>query len=387
VEASSAPRALVLGVILAATALAPRRADARELGVATTVRVVVPEATNLQLLAFWVAIGAGYFAEEGTDVDLVVPDAPALAQAAFTNGAAPVAVLAAPMMLRLASERFPFEVVANLFANDPIDLVVPRAVAESRGLARERPVGDRLRAMHGLRIGVAPGPPARLRALFASQGLDADRDVQMVLLPGRAQNAALAAGQVDALYAHTPFLERALLDQGAVVVVDQAGGEVPALAGRLIHGLAVTRAFAREQRRAVTSMVRAIGRAEELVHQDEAAAVDAVLRALPGRDRVDRPHVAVLVSLYAGAVPASPRPTVAALAREIAFSPANGPTPSVDAGSLGAFVDERSGRESVAPNRRRAPRLALALATALTIAIALLAVFFDRSRPRSEGFR
>ena len=82
---------------------------------------------------------------------------------------------------------------------------------------------------------------AVLAAIEDGRDWYADKDVQMVILPGPRQNDAFGKGEVDALYAHTPFLERALLTQGGVLLVNQTGGEVPALAGRTVHTLAVTR--------------------------------------------------------------------------------------------------------------------------------------------------
>jgi NitT/TauT family transport system substrate-binding protein len=301
-------------------------------------RILVPERNNLQLLALWVAEGAGFFAKEGVQMQPVFPSAPALTQEAFARGVAPMAVLPSPMVLRLASEKAPIVVAANLLANDPIDLIVRRSVAEARGLSSDKPLADRLRAMQGMKVGVAPGPPPRLRALFASVGLDADRDVQMVTVAGQDQNQALVDGRVDALYAHTPFLERALVEDDAVVVVDQAGGEVPVLAGRMIHSLVVKAEFAREHPRAVARVVRAIADAEELLRRDPAKAADAVLRVVQGSDRA---HVERLVALYAKAVPASPRPSAETLARELAFSPANTGTPDVAPAALAHFVDAR----------------------------------------------
>jgi ABC-type nitrate/sulfonate/bicarbonate transport system substrate-binding protein len=370
-------RATFVAVCIATVTLLAGRASAAPV----RVRVLVPERSNLQLLSYWVAAGAGYFDEEGAAVQTVAPQSPALAQEAFARGAAPIAVLPAPMILRLASEKAPIVVAANVLAGDPIDLIAPRATVEAHGLGRDRPLADRLRAMKGLKVGVAPGPVTRLEALFASQGLDA-HDVEVVTVPGGEQNAALGEGKVDALYAHTPYLERALLDQGAVVVVDQAGGEVPALNGRMVHALVVRSELAQRRPALVASLVRGLRRGADLVRRDPAKAVAAVLRAVPGTDAA---HVARLVELYAKALPASPRPSVDALAREIAFTPANSGVPNVDAKELARFVDPRFAdmpRPSGGHVVHFEAKLAVALAGAVGLLAAALAVLLESRKSK-----
>jgi ABC-type nitrate/sulfonate/bicarbonate transport system substrate-binding protein len=328
------PFALAVG-LLVLTVVRPELGRAQEAGAARVV-VLVPDGDNLQYLPFWVAKGAGYFAEEGVDPEVLVPEVPAQAIARMIAGDAPVGVLPPPVYLQLIADRFPIVLVANLLQNDPIDLLVRRSVFEARGMSRTAPLGDRLRSLHGLRICVAPGPPTRLRVLFASEGQDADRDVQIVTRKGPTQNQAFAADECDALYAHTPYLETAIDDQDAVMLIDQSSGEVPALATRQIHALVVRRDFLASHRGTVASMVRAIGRAEALVHSDPEATVDAVLQALPS---LDRRHVRTLVGIYQPAVPLGPRVSVAGLAPQLALFPASRTPPSLEGVPLGEFVE------------------------------------------------
>jgi ABC-type nitrate/sulfonate/bicarbonate transport system substrate-binding protein len=297
--------------------------------------VLVPDDDNLQYVAFWVARGAGYFTDERLELELVVPELPAQAIAKMLAGEAPIAVLPPPVYLQLIADKFPVELVANLLQNDPIDLVVRRSVFEERKMNAKAPLADRLRSLKGLRVGIAPNPPVRLRALFASEGLDADATVKMVIRHGKDQNAAFEHGECDALYAHTPFLEAAIDGQDAVVLVDQSGGDAPALAMRQIHALVARKEMIASQRPVVTAMVRAIARAEQLVHADPAAAEEAVMTALP---KLDRHHVHTLLGLYTAAVPDTPRVHAEGLAPALALFPANRKAPSLDGVTLADFV-------------------------------------------------
>jgi NitT/TauT family transport system substrate-binding protein len=354
----------------------------------THVRVLVPDGDNLQYLAFWVAEGAGYFADEGVLPDLVIPELPAQAIAKMIAGEAPIAVLPPPVYLQLIADKFPIELVANLLQNDPIDLVVRRSVFDERTMSATVPLRERLLSLKGLRIGVAPGPPVRLRALFASEGLDADALVQMVVRHGKDQNAAFAHGECDALYAHTPYVELALDDEDAVLLVNQSAGEAPPLAMRQIHALVARRDFLDARRPVVVAMVRAIARGEHLVHADRAAAEEAVMRAIPS---LDRHHLHTIVGLYQPAVPETPRVSIEGLAPALALFPSSRTAPSLEGVVLGDFVapgvlDEALGRPAVtgpsppAPHVASTARLQGALALGVAIALALVLALWRRSR-------
>jgi ABC-type nitrate/sulfonate/bicarbonate transport system substrate-binding protein len=318
---------LAFGLVHPAHAATPTR---------TTVRVLVPDGDNLQYLAFWAAEGAGYFDEEGIDIDLLVPDVPAQAIAKAIAAEAPVGVMPPPQYLELIADRVPIVLVANLLRNDPINLVVRRSIFEQRAMNPAAPLRDRLMSLQGLRIGVAPGPPTRLRALFASVGLDADSFVKIVIRHGKDQNEAFAHDECDALFAHTPYLEKALDDQDAVMLVNQSGGDVPELAMRQIHALVARREYLDTHRNTVVGMTRALARAEKLVHADLAATEEAVMRALPS---LERRHVHTLLRVYQPAVPEAPLVGTDGLAPALALFPASRTPPSLEGIPLADFVD------------------------------------------------
>jgi ABC-type nitrate/sulfonate/bicarbonate transport system substrate-binding protein len=372
--------------VLAGLVLAPAVGRA-QVPAATHVVVLVPDGDNLQYLPFWVAKGAGYFADEGVVPELLVPEEPAQAIARMIAGDAPVAVLPPPVYLQLVADRFPIVLVANLLQNDPINLVVRRSVFAERGMSRSAPLRDRLLSLRGLRIGVAPGPPTRLRMLFSSVGLDADRDVKIVTRRGPVQNEAFGDEECDALYAHTPYLEKALDDQDAVMLVDQSSGEIPSLSMHQIHALVVRRDYLEAHRAIVASMVRALGRAEALVHADAAATEDAVLRALPG---LERRHVHTIVGIYQPAIPDTPRVSAEGLAPALTLFPASRTAPSLAGVPLADFVEAdllgAPSRPSAGPpdTALRSParwRTAATIAAAVAAFLAAALVMIRRRRP------
>jgi ABC-type nitrate/sulfonate/bicarbonate transport system substrate-binding protein len=360
---------LVLLLSLASMLLIGRSAAA------STVRVLLPDQDNLQYMAFWIARGAGYFEDEGIDVVLSIPSAPKQTTEYFRRGDSDVAVMPPPQYLELIAGRFPVVLVANLLQNDPINLVVRKSVMQERKLSHDMPIGERLKGLRGLRVGVAPNPPTRLRALFASQGMDADRDIQLVILHGPEQNYAFGDGRVDALYAHTPYLEEALVNQDAEMLVNQSGGEVPELAMRQIHAIVCTRSFVERYPGTTEGIVRAIARAEKLLHADRKAAREVLLRQFPS---MDPRKVETIVTIYEPAVPQTPRVSVDGLKPALALFPASRPAPSLDGIDLTAYVAPRFAEAVIGGRSRRG--LLVAAGAAVFVACVLVGARMQRRR-------
>ena len=216
---------------------------------AQTVNVFTPRDDNLQWMNFYVAQGAGLFEEEGLTVEVLTGrDGGSRSESDF-------AVLPRPTHLSLIARGQPVVAFANLMANDPVSLVARRDVATARSLAADSPLRERLEALQGLKVAAASGPRPRLRYLLESAGLNADRHIETVMIPGRQQHEAFGSGRVDATYSHTPFLETAIAEQDGVAVVNQDAGDVPRGASEQIHMLATTREYIEAKPQAVAAIL------------------------------------------------------------------------------------------------------------------------------------
>jgi len=304
---------------------------------AQTVRIGIPERDNLQYLSFWVAYGAGLFTAEGIDVDLVVPDAPNQSGMILMQKRVDVSLLQPPVYLGMIHEHHPFALFASLLANDPINLLVRGDVARRLKLDPKAPLVDRLKAIKGLKIGVAPEPPRRLRVLYASVGMDADQDLQIVLRRADDQIEALTSGVVDALYTHTPVLEDALVRHGAMLLVNQSSGEVPPIANGQVHTLAATREYIKSRPDVIAKVTRAIARAQQLIHRDTAATIDALGKA--GIAAPSRQHLETIVNLYRPAIPTTPQVSAALVERNARLYPARPTMPDFTKVRAADFVD------------------------------------------------
>jgi NitT/TauT family transport system substrate-binding protein len=293
------------------------------LGVATAVaapvRIGVPEKDNIQYLSLWVALGGGFFQAEGLEVEVVYSEAANLSAGLLTQNRADVALLQPPIYLGMIAQQIPIVLFANLLANDPINLVVRADVAAKIKLNPSAPLRERLRALKGLRVGVAPEPVRRLRMLYAHAGMDADTDLKITTLRADEHTAAFVAGSVDALYTHTPFLEDLLVGHGTVMVANQSSGEVAPLSNGQIHSLAAMKTYAQAHPEIIAAVTRAIARAQALLSQDATAAAQALAKA--GIPAPTPKHLATIVDLYRGAVPATPEVSAAAIERNVTLYP------------------------------------------------------------------
>ena len=292
---------------------------------------------NPQFMAFWVALAGGLFAAEGLDVEVAVAAEPLDAPIAFRRGVAEVGVLPPPLYLRLIADRCPIVVCANLLRNDPLNVVLTRRAAGRRGVAAGLPVAEAVRRLRGLRIGVAPGPTDRLQALCAWAGIGAS-DVEFVTLTGPEQNPAFAVGSVDGLSAHTPYLERALVDDGGVLVVHaSAGGAAPVRVAQ-VHALVASRVFAEEAPSVVADLVAALGAAQDLLRHKDARAVEALLAC--GIAGLERRHLERTLEIYAPAMPPTPAVTCATLRQADTFRVTGSGLPGMSDAELARFVWE-----------------------------------------------
>lgn len=299
--------------------------------------IAVHEKDNLQHLVLWTAMAKAtpLFEREGVDVEIVVPAKGTTPDAMVARGEADAAILAPGAYLHLVSEKAPIVIVANVFRNDGYALVVRRAVADERKVTGDGSVRERLAALKGAKIGVPPPAFGRFKALLASQGLDVDKDVKAEVLLARDQETSFRDAKVDAIFVATPALDKAVIAAGGVVVVNDARGEVPELANRQTHVMAVSQRVLAERRPVVAAAVRAIAAAEKRIHASPGDVAADLARAIPSRDAKE---IEAIVRLYEPAVPESPEVRAQDLGPALALIPESIPKPNIAGIDLAPFV-------------------------------------------------
>ena len=93
----------------------------------------------------------------------------------------------------------------------------------------------------------------------------------------------------------------------------------------------------------MAKIIRAVQRAQDLVHSDIAATVQAILDS--GIPDLDSELVATIVEIYAPAIPTSPAVTTAGVARAVELFPAHLEPPDLSGIDLDRYVDSEDVEE------------------------------------------
>ena len=155
-------------------------------------------------------------------------------------------------------------------------------------LAAER--GD-FEALRGLRLTAAEGPDLAFRQLLRSAGLEPDRDVEIVELPGARERhvsfgvfaaQALEEGRMDGFWSNAMGAETAVTRGVGKIHVDVRRGDDPgAVRYFTFAGLATTDDFLAREPAAIDAAVRAIVRAQRALRADPALARAVGARKFP----------------------------------------------------------------------------------------------------------
>ena len=322
---------------LSATCVLPAAVRASRAAELMPVTIEVPSRDNLQFLTLWVAIGSGAFDRQGLVPKILVAASPRQTGEMLWRGNADVALLPPPMFLGMMAEDKPIRLFASLLANEPINLVVRREIAEQRKFAPSAPLREKLGRLSGLRVGLVPEVAPRLRAIYSAAGLNAAEELTFITVPGPQQVKAFADGRMDVLFAHTPYLETVLVRYGAVLAVNTSDGEVSGLADGQIHALATTRELAAKRRDVLLRVTSAIADAEGIIHAGGQSGLDALMKY--GAGRLDPQLAAATIAVYSPAVPRNPRISVEGILRDRTIYPAHPRAPDFAFLRAGDFVD------------------------------------------------
>ncbi len=275
-----------LGIVLVATLVAATTGAAPAQG--QRVKITEAHTGTLFMAPVYIAEAAGYMAEEGIDLELTEVDSGALGIAALVSGQVQFFDADPFQAVQLRRQGRQIIFVYNLTKRVTLDLVMHPEVARAKNISRTTPIDQRLAALRGLKLGVTrPGAATDvyMRYYLKKAGLNPDRDVQIISVGGGAGLlAALRTRQIDAFHLSAPTPYVAERDGFGVVIVKASAGDVPDLDNFLYTGIAVHNVYANKFGDVLKRWTKAANRANKLMRQDQAAAVNHLRKHFPRQD-------------------------------------------------------------------------------------------------------
>jgi len=278
-------------------------------------RVVVAQGTDsLIFLAGYVAKAKGYFAEEGLEGDVRVFRGGVQALAAVMSKDADVYLGPPSTAMKAIKAGQDVTVFGNVMDQIPTNIVIQGSIAKAKGISKDSPILDRVKALKGLTIGVnaaGSAPEQVLQYTLRTAGLDPEKDVKIVPAgAGAALIGSFEQKRIDGFAFSSPASDIAIDKFGGLMVVNYGKGEYEPLRGFLYLGLIARTDWLNENPDRAARTVRAFGKALKLIRDkpDEARAAArtffkdmdeaafnqgfaANAAAMPDNPRVDRHSV------------------------------------------------------------------------------------------------
>jgi ABC-type nitrate/sulfonate/bicarbonate transport system substrate-binding protein len=249
----------------------------------------------------YVAIEAGYFKEEGLEVDYQYAAVQA-AVAAAVSGSSFMSFSGASVALTAIAKGAPIRVVNVESGQYTAELAATPAFLNSRSVSATSPLADRVKALKNAKVGIfQPGDSTdqMLRFLLKQHSsLNPNTDLMIVSLKDQpSMLAALQRASVDVIVASPPTPEQAQSQGTAKIYIKPQ--EVPQLSGfPYLIGIA-NQSDIQSRLSLVTGAVRAIARGVELLRKDPKTAQPMVRTHLPSfaADVFDLSYQAMLTML------------------------------------------------------------------------------------------
>lgn len=265
-------------VLLAAAAVEPARG-------AEKIKITIP-GISAAFAPLYHAQSAGYFAEEGLEVEVVVAIGAASLHAVWSRDAQ-FAIGPGLYQLLAYEKGQPLLAVMSILTRNVINIVMHKEAARQKGITDKSPLADKIRALKGLKIsGGTPGGffDQILIDYCRKAGLDPQRDVQMTAV-GDLQGliVSLEHRHIDVFAAGTPIPETAVARGFGVMVVDNSAGEDPDFAEFMMDVVMVSPDTVKRRPDLVRKVVRALLKSNAwlLDHPSEEAV--AVMRPVLSR--------------------------------------------------------------------------------------------------------
>lgn len=272
---------LTLGATLSATAEPVRAAQKKKVTLALG-------STSFAWFALYVADGAGFFSDEGLDLELIVTNANQTPIAAMLSGGVDLSGIGIQAGFAARAKKLPIKLVAPVTSAYTSTLFIRKDVAKRLNVSRQSPLPDRVKALRGLNLAttaIGSGPHLMYRFLFAQNGMNADKDATVVPTGDASPTlAAMSRGIIDVACFSPPVPEKAVADGYAEILIDFNAGDVPEATGMTYTALIASEEKFAKDPDTLSGIIRAMDKAYKLTSNDPKRAASAAKAFIKGID-------------------------------------------------------------------------------------------------------
>ncbi len=241
---------------------------------------VVVSSTSFAWFPLYVADGAGFFKDEKIDVTITNVKDGAAVVTAIMSGDADIAGVGANAVFAAREKRQPVVLLTPMSTEYTSVIFGRKELFEKKGITANSTLAQKVEAMKGMKVGVIyfGGAQHTMFRFLMSRYANADLDKVSEVVPIGDAGATLAAmtrGLVDVTAFSPPVPQRAITEGYGMMVLDPIRGEIPETRGMVFTAMAVMEAAATKRKADLGAFVRAIDKANKLVHSDPVKAGQA----------------------------------------------------------------------------------------------------------------
>jgi len=272
----------------------------------------------LAFIIQYVAIGAGFYKDEGIDPEIVYVASGTRQAAAAMGGSADTTQVGLPHGLEAVAHGGTLVAIGTGFDKYPIALVLTNDAIKRMGITPTMSLDEKIKRLHGLRIGItSPGSSTDefMRTIMGVRGMDPATAVNLQPIGiGAPMVAATEGGSIDGFAFMSPFTDMIVSKGEGQIIADPMQDNVPEYKDVPYQVILTSRNTLATRRPVLLATERALTRAMKLCHDDPAAA-KRVVRAFV-TDSSDADYSAAF-DTYVKGVPTTPVITRAQVANTL----------------------------------------------------------------------
>lgn len=227
---------------------------------------------GMSFLLQYIAIGAGFYKQEGLEPESVDVASGTRQAAAVMGGSAEITQVGFAHTMHAVGRGGQLVGISTAFDAYPIALVLSNDAIKRLGITDTMSIDEKIKRVKGVRIGItSPGSSTDefMRTIMLVRGMDPSRDVQLQPVGiGAPMVAATQQGSTDGFAFMSPFTNIAVTRGIGQIIADPMTGELTEYRDVPYQVITTSRATLAAKRPLLVKVVRALTRAMKFAHED-----------------------------------------------------------------------------------------------------------------------